>query len=133
MAEGKEDNQDLELKFRICDGTDICHSTYSSSTTIATVKKKLLAEWPRAEVSDGASVLSDKTVFPKTVDDMKLIHAGRFLENDNTLAESKITIGDLPGEVITIHVVVQPSLGKEKTGKKQREKSKQNSCACSIL
>lgn len=43
MAEGEEH---IELKFRIYDGTDIDHRTYASSTTVATLKQRLVAEWP---------------------------------------------------------------------------------------
>lgn len=119
MAEGEDR---IELKFRIFDGTDIAHSTYVPSTTVATLKQHLFAAWPQ-----------DKTVVPKSVNDMKLIHAGKVLENSKTLAESRIFFGDLPGGVITMHVVVQPPLAKKKTEKTQEEMSKQNSCACSIL
>lgn len=44
MAEGGEE---LELKFRIFDGTDIGHGSYSLSITVATLKQKLLSEWPQ--------------------------------------------------------------------------------------
>ena len=44
MAEGQER---IELKFRIYDGTDIGHTTYASSTTIAFLKERLIAEWPQ--------------------------------------------------------------------------------------
>jgi len=37
------------------------------------------------------------------------------LGNSETLAESRITIGDIPG-AITMHVVVQPPVAKKKTG-----------------
>ncbi|KAK3041457.1 hypothetical protein RJ639_000434, partial [Escallonia herrerae] len=100
MAEGEEG---VELKFRIFDGTDIGHSTYASSTAIATLKQRLVAEWPQ-----------DKSVIPKSVSDVKLIHAGKVLENTKTLAESRIYIGDLPGGVTTMHVVVQPPVAKKK-------------------
>ena len=43
MAEGEEH---IELKFRIYDGTDIGHRTYASSTTVATLKQRLVADWP---------------------------------------------------------------------------------------
>ncbi|KAK9285519.1 hypothetical protein L1049_024713 [Liquidambar formosana] len=62
--------------------------------------------------------LFDKTVIPKSVNDMKLIHAGKVLENSKTLAESRILFGDLPGGVTTMHVIVQPPLAKKKTGKR---------------
>ncbi|KAG8370668.1 hypothetical protein BUALT_Bualt13G0007200 [Buddleja alternifolia] len=120
MAEGDER---LELKFRIFDGTDICHGTYSSSITIATLKQRLLSNWPQGY----------KSVVPKSVTDMKLIHSGKFLENGKTLAESRIQVGDLPSGVITMHVVVQPAAAKRKTDKNQSEKQKQSSCSCTIL
>lgn len=41
MAEGVED---MELKFRIFDGTYIGHRTYPLSTTVATIKQRLVAE-----------------------------------------------------------------------------------------
>lgn len=53
---------------------------------------------------------------PKSVSDMKLIHAGKVLENGKTLAESRLHVSDLPGGVITMHVVVQPAVVKRKTG-----------------
>ncbi|KAA3463079.1 membrane-anchored ubiquitin-fold protein 3-like isoform X1 [Gossypium australe] len=114
MGEGKEL---IELKFRIYDGTDIAHSTYASSMTVATVKQKIVAEWPQ-----------DKTVIPKSINDLKLIHAGRVLENNKSLADSRITFGDLPAGVITMHVVVQPTITKNKTEKSKEDMQKLNSC-----
>ena len=67
-------------------------------------------------ISNRGFVCTDKTVIPKSVNDMKLIHAGKVLENSKTLAESRITFGDLPSGVITMHVVVQPPVAKKKTG-----------------
>ncbi|XP_047157275.1 membrane-anchored ubiquitin-fold protein 3-like [Vigna umbellata] len=118
MAEG----ENIELKFRIYDGTDIAHDFYSSSTTIATLKQKLIAEWPQG-----------KTTTPKVVSDLKLIHAGKILENNKTLADSRITFGDIPGGFVTMHVVVQPRTTKKKTEKNHEEKQKTNSCSCTIV
>ncbi|KAK7284715.1 hypothetical protein RJT34_19467 [Clitoria ternatea] len=119
MAEGEGG---VELKFRIYDGTDIAHSTYSSTTTVSSLKQRLVAEWPQG-----------KTVTPKSVSDLKVIHAGKVLENSKTLADSRITFGDIPGGVITMHVVVQPPVTKKKTEKNQEDKQKMNSCSCTIL
>ncbi|KAL5712916.1 hypothetical protein ACHQM5_015038 [Ranunculus cassubicifolius] len=107
MAEGEES---VELKFRVYDGTDIAHHTYASSTSIATLKERLVAEWPQ-----------DKTVIPKSLNDVKLIYAGKVLENNKTLAESRIPFGELPGGVITMHVVVQPPIAKKKTEPKKNK------------
>ncbi|CAL5425366.1 unnamed protein product [Camellia sinensis] len=163
MAQGGEH---IELKFRIYDGTDIAHSTYAPSTTVATLKQRLVAEWPQDEdvCSPGKSCqlaevyqlkptsfrpsllacmwVGDKSVVPKSVSDIKLIHAGKVLENGKTLAESRVHFGDLPGGVSTMHVVVQPPVPKKKTGcrlrvrdlnKNQEKNHKQNSCSCAIL
>ncbi|MBA0831981.1 hypothetical protein Goarm_016401 [Gossypium armourianum] len=102
MAEGEEL---IELRFRIYDGIDIAHGTYEASMTVSTLKQRIIAEWPQG-----------KTVTPKSIHDLKLIHAGKVLENNKTLADSRITVGDLPLGVITMHVVVQPSKAKQKTG-----------------
>ncbi|KAK8588256.1 hypothetical protein V6N13_087196 [Hibiscus sabdariffa] len=95
----------IELRFRLFDGTDIAHSTYKSSMTVSTIKQKLVAEWPQ-----------DNTVIPESENDLKLIHAGKVLENSKTLAKCTIKAGDLPVDVITMHVLVQPAKSKRKTG-----------------
>lgn len=59
---------------------------------------------------------TDKSIVPKSVNDMKIIHAGKVLENGKTIAESRANVSDLPGGVITMHVVVQPAVVKKKTG-----------------
>lgn len=60
--------------------------------------------------------MTDKSLVPKSVNDMKLIHAGKVLENGKTLAECRAHTSDLPGGAITMHVVVQPAAAKKKTG-----------------
>lgn len=61
--------------------------------------------------------LSDKKVAPKAANDVKLINAGKILENNKTVAQCKMPFGELPKGIITMHAVVQPSLAKAKTGK----------------
>ncbi|KAL7260456.1 hypothetical protein ACSBR1_006173 [Camellia fascicularis] len=39
----------------------------------------------------------NKSVVPKSVSDIKLIHVGKVLENGKTLTESRVHFGDLPG------------------------------------
>ena len=60
--------------------------------------------------------LLDKSIAPKSAGDIKLIHAGKILDDGRTLAESRIPIGDVSGGVITMHVVVQPPNSGKKTG-----------------
>lgn len=57
-----------------------------------------------------------KTVIPKAANEVKLISSGKILENDKTVGQCRIPFGELPGGVLVMHVVVQPSIAKMKTG-----------------
>ncbi|XP_072980997.1 membrane-anchored ubiquitin-fold protein 3-like [Typha angustifolia] len=112
----------VELKFRLYDGSDIGPIRYSSSSTVAMLKERIISEWPK-----------DKKIIPKVANDVKLISSGKILENNKTIAQCRPTFGELPAGVITMHVVVQPSLTKTKTEKKIDELPKKTTCSCSIL
>ncbi|KAJ6298819.1 hypothetical protein OIU76_019893 [Salix suchowensis] len=62
--------------------------------------------------------IEDKKIAPKAANDVKLINAGKILENNKTVGQCRVPFGDLPKGVITMHVVVQPSLAKAKAEKK---------------
>lgn len=71
-------------------------------------------------MTQSSSVLAfsaDKKIVPKVANDVKLISAGKVLENNTTIAQCRSPFGELPSGVVTMHVVVQPSLTKTKTGK----------------
>ena len=51
--------------------------------------------------------MAEKENGPRTVQDVKLISAGKILENNKTLGECQIPLCDIPGVVTTMHVVVQ--------------------------
>lgn len=51
---------------------------------------------------------TEKENGPRTVKDVKLISAGKILENNRTLGECRSPLCDIPGGVTTMHVVVQP-------------------------
>uniref|UniRef100_A0A1D1ZEX0 Membrane-anchored ubiquitin-fold protein n=1 Tax=Anthurium amnicola TaxID=1678845 RepID=A0A1D1ZEX0_9ARAE len=111
----------VELKFRLYDGTDIGPIRYSAASTVAMLKERIVSEWPR-----------DKKIIPKAANDIRLISAGKVLENNKTIAQCRVPFGELPGGVLTIHVVVQPSVAKSKT-EKVEELPKKTPCSCSIL
>lgn len=54
-------------------------------------------------------IATEKVNGPRTVGDVKLINAGKILENNRTLGECKSPLVDVAGGVTTMHVVVQPS------------------------
>ncbi|XP_058219638.1 membrane-anchored ubiquitin-fold protein 6 [Rhododendron vialii] len=110
----------VELKFRLADGTDIGPTNCRPSTSVGSLKERIVAQWPK-----------DKENAPKTVNDVKLINAGKILENNKTLAESRLPIGELPGGVITMHVVVRPPISDNE--KLKDDLPKKNRCLCTIL
>jgi hypothetical protein len=112
----------VELKFRLYDGTDIGPNKYPPATTVANIKESILSHWPK-EKGNG----------PKTINDMKLINAGKILENSKTLADSRVPLGEIPGSVITMHVVIRPPVIDKASEKQQSESPKNNKCCCTIL
>ncbi|KAH6786701.1 membrane-anchored ubiquitin-fold protein 6 precursor [Perilla frutescens var. hirtella] len=100
----------VELKFRLADGSDIGPSKYSSSTTVTSLKEKIIAQWPK-----------DKEEGPKSINDIKLINAGKILENNRTVAESRIPLSEVPGAAITMLVVVRPPLPDKHSGRLQEK------------
>ncbi|TMX05891.1 membrane-anchored ubiquitin-fold protein 4 [Solanum lycopersicum] len=112
----------IELKFRLYDGSDIGPFQYAPTSTIAILKERIVADWPK-----------DKKVAPKVANDVKLICAGKILENSRTVGQCKTPFGELPNGIITMHAVVQPSLAKAKSEKKIDENQNQSICSCSIL
>ncbi|GAY52761.1 hypothetical protein CUMW_144460 [Citrus unshiu] len=105
----------LEIKFRLTDGSDIGPKSFPAATSVATLKESVLSQWPK-----------EKENGPRTVKDVKLISAGKILENNRTLGECRSPLCDIPGGVTTMHVVVQPpSTEKEK---KAASQPKQNKC-----
>lgn len=112
----------LELKFRLYDGTDIGPNMYALTTTISSLKESIISQWPK-----------EKEYKPKTVNDLKLINAGKILENSKTLAESRVPAGEIPGGVVTMHVVVRPPISDKGIEKHSSDKAKQSRCLCTIL
>ncbi|KAK1410022.1 hypothetical protein QVD17_36554 [Tagetes erecta] len=112
----------LEIKFRLLDGSDIGPFRYSPASTVAMLKERIVAEWPK-----------DKKGAPKSAIDIKLINAGKILENNKTVGQCRTPFGELPKGVITMHAVVQMSLTKAKTEKKIDEAPKNSGCTCTIL
>ncbi|KAJ1277046.1 hypothetical protein BS78_05G264100 [Paspalum vaginatum] len=102
--EGEAEEVEVEVKFRLFDGSDIGPiSCNTAATTVAALKERVVADWPK-----------DKSIIPKTANDVKLISGGKILENDKNLAQCRAPFGDLPSSAITMAVVVQPSSAKLK-------------------
>ncbi|CAO2827535.1 unnamed protein product [Amaranthus hypochondriacus] len=112
----------VEVKFRLYDGSDIGPFKYSPGSTVAQLKERIVAEWPK-----------DKKIAPKAASDIKLINAGKILENSKSVGQCQMPFGELQKAVITMHVVVHPSVTKTKSEKKLDEVERKSICSCSIL
>ncbi|KAH0868652.1 hypothetical protein HID58_075674 [Brassica napus] len=91
----------IELKFRLADGTDIGPSKYSPSMTVSSLKEKIISQWPK-----------DSEYIPLSVNDVKLITAGKILDNNRTLAESRLPVG----VISTVHLLFPPPTLHKKSG-----------------
>jgi len=116
------DEELVELKFRLYDGTDIGPFRYSPASTVAMLKERIVSEWPK-----------DKKIAPKAANDVKLINGGKILENSKTVGQCRTPFGELSNTILTMHVVVQPTLAKAKSEKKVDEAPRKSICRCTIL
>ncbi|XP_061360901.1 membrane-anchored ubiquitin-fold protein 3-like [Gastrolobium bilobum] len=112
----------VEIKFRLFDGSDMGPFRYSSTATVDMLKQRVVSDWPKG-----------KTVIPKAANEVKLINYGKILENNRTVGQCRVPFGEFAGEVIIMHVVVQPSLAKAKVEKKIDDSPKMTVCRCSVL
>ncbi|GAB2289366.1 Membrane-anchored ubiquitin-fold protein 3 [Dionaea muscipula] len=111
----------VDIKFRLFDGSDLGPFRYSSASTVEMLKERIVSDWPKG-----------KTVVPKVANEIKLISFGKILENNKTVSQCKAPFGELTGGAMVMHVVVQPSLTKTKAEKKV-EDSKKFGCSCCIM
>ncbi|KAJ8752616.1 hypothetical protein K2173_005505 [Erythroxylum novogranatense] len=112
----------VDIKFRLFDGSDIGPFRYSSASTVDMLKQRILSDWPKG-----------KTITPKAVNEVKLICSGKILDNNKTVGQCRTPFGDVTGGITIMHVVVQPSPVKTKTEKKIDKSPKKIVCSCSIL
>ncbi|KAM3752089.1 hypothetical protein ACB098_04G162600 [Castanea mollissima] len=112
----------VDIKFRLYDGSDLGPFRYSSTSTVDTLKQRVVSDWPKG-----------KSINPKAASEVKLINSGKILENNKTVGQCKMPFGDNGSGVIIMHVVVQPSLAKTKTEKKIDDSPRKIVCSCSIM
>ncbi|KAJ8772459.1 hypothetical protein K2173_027636 [Erythroxylum novogranatense] len=112
----------VDIKFRLYDGSDIGPFRYLSASTVDMLKQRIVSDWPKG-----------KTINPKAVNEIKLICSGKILDNNKTVGQCRTPFGEAAGGIIIMHVVVQPSPTKTKTEKKIDKSPKKIVCSCSIL
>ncbi|KAK4743996.1 hypothetical protein SAY87_010308 [Trapa incisa] len=88
----------LKIKFRLADGSDIGPKLFPMATSVTALKESVLAELPKGN-DDG----------PKTTKDVKLICSGRILKNHQTVADCQSRLCGVPGGATTMHVIIRPA------------------------
>ncbi|XP_073139416.1 membrane-anchored ubiquitin-fold protein 3-like [Henckelia pumila] len=113
--------QQLEIRFRIYCGADLFQGIFPLSTTIESIKERIMSEWPQ-----------DQSVQPTSVDDIRLMHAENPLVSGRTLGEHRFLI--IPGGVVTVLVIVQlpPELRRRAVGTNQDSRIGCTAC-CNLL
>ncbi|KAJ6339524.1 hypothetical protein OIU77_007475 [Salix suchowensis] len=78
----------VDIKFRLYDGSDIGPFRCSSSTsTVDMLKQRVVSDWPRG-----------KTITPKVVNEIKLISSGKILYSDVHMVITVVLL-EILGEV----------------------------------
>eukprot|EP00898_Chlorokybus_atmophyticus_P003534 jgi/Chlat1/4181/Chrsp27S08876 len=99
------DDGQATIRFRMPDGTDIGPIKYAQNITVLQLKESAVANWPK-----------DKEA-PKSTQDVKLILAGKVLENNKTVNDAKVPFGAAgAGVVTTMHLVVRPPASPKDSG-----------------
>lgn len=98
----------------------------SESLSVAQVKEMAFSSWP----AEGP--LSKEN--PTSAADLRLLCAGKFLDNAKTLKDYRKEMGDPEvGTVVTMHVLVRPAAAGKAAAKDPEEGKKAKSgCACVI-
>ncbi|KAF8096840.1 hypothetical protein N665_0299s0004 [Sinapis alba] len=117
-----EVHDQLEIKFRLYDGSDIGPKAFPNATTVAALKETVISQWPR-----------EKENGPRTVKEVKLISAGKVLDNNKTVKDYRSPVSTLVDAVTTMHVIIQQPLVSEKEKKLKDGDPKMNKCVCSIM
>ncbi|ORX72063.1 ubiquitin-like protein [Linderina pennispora] len=89
--------------------------TFKPEDTVLSVKETLLRSWPK-----------DFDAKPAGPGNLRIVYLGHFLEDGDTLAESKLQPGNT-----TVHLTIKASAAPEKTAKKDIDKAPK--CTCTIL
>lgn len=116
----------IQLRLRHPNG-DIGPFEVAESLTVSQVKETAFLQWPRE------GPLSKEN--PTSPADLRILCAGKFLDNSKTLKEYRKEMGEPEaGTVVTMHVLVRPAqAGKSAVPKEvEEEKKAKSGCACVI-
>jgi len=89
----------------------------NAKDTFATVKQQIFNSWPKGWTDE----------VPEAADNIKLLHFGKYLEDDTTVESHKIP----EGQTTTVHILIKRA-NKELDEKDKDEAKETTSCCCII-
>lgn len=116
----------IQLRLRHPNG-DLGPFEVQESQTVTQVKETAFTQWP----AEGP--LSKEN--PTSAADLRILCAGKFLDNGKTLSDYRKEMGDPDaGTVVTMHVLVRPAYAGKAAHKDVADDSKKakSGCACVI-
>lgn len=118
------------IRFRLQSGTDLKEQSVPPRSTVAETKQQLINSWVNAGGPGGDASR------PTGPDDLKIIHAGRVLENSKSLSDYTIPTS----EVVTMHLMIVPPAAKPEEPKvadakagAQAGAAETTRCSCTLL
>lgn len=118
-VEAGERDDGLSVRFRMHDGVDLGPWKYKTTASVLQLKEHAVTKWPE-----------DKEA-PQPAD-IKLILAGKILDNNKLLSDVNVPYAPVDG-LLTVHLVVRPpaspKVAGEAVGPAEKKFSK---CGCTI-
>lgn len=116
-------SKELRIRFRHPAG-DVGPQGFPDHATVQQLKSALHQSWPQ----DGPLAAE----MPHSVDDIKIILGGKFLDSQQVLGDLRPAMGEpKPDTVVTVHMLVRPA-GAPKSHAKDKDLVKGRSSCCCI-
>jgi len=117
----------VQLRFRHTSG-DVGPYSFPLGHTILQVKEGVFSQWPRE------GPLSKEN--PSSAADLRILCAGKFLDNAKILRDYSKEMGDPEsGSIVTMHILVRPAQATKAAGKTESQPKpagEQGCCSCVI-
>ncbi|ORX51852.1 hypothetical protein BCR36DRAFT_369760 [Piromyces finnis] len=88
----------------------------NSKDTIETVKKHILESWPKGWTDE----------VPTAIENIKLLHYGKYLDDNTTVEDNKIP----EGQTTIVHIIIKFT---KKEDEKEKDETKEASSCCCII